>query len=561
MIRTLVAAALWLAIPASGAAFSPPAMPATASSDTGRNVSVGIRRSAREPRAIGITPPRVTPRRRSPPSGRGEALLKGGIGSAPALTLPMVTGDGGGDGGGGDGAEGGRVTVAVIGGGIAGLTCADYLSRSGRVDPTVFDTGRLRPGGRCSSRLPGDRPKDRKASRDTILGSSVIDHAAQILTVPAAAGFGRFRAQVERWEEEGVVRRYPLGSVCEILGNGDDGGGFSLRRIGQEENAMYYGVGGMNAIPAAILREGKENPGFRIEQDVWVSPSNGVRFVGGPSKPQWKISCNGRQLGIFDRLIIAHNGKCADRIMSRTPAKALHSLLRTNFAPTVPKSGGKRMTLNSIYSLTFVIKKEGSPLTRALGDDVICGFIKNNAKLRFITCQSRKHHGSNGVAKDQVEIWTVLSSPQFAKKHKAPQENIPEDTKTEVIDLLLNSLTENLDLSGGGLSREGLLDSKLQLWGAAVPLNTWSSMNKNEESSEPSSSGFLYDPENGVGAAGDWLLDPSIGGAWESGRRLAEWIIAEAESNDKGERSIGLPPNGAFRVSEATAEAGIGNVK
>ena len=45
----------------------------------------------------------------------------------------------------------------------------------------------------------------------------------------------------------------------------------------------------------------------------------------------------------------AHNEMCADRLMSKTPAKDLHSLLIVDFKPEVPNWGGKRMTLNRVY--------------------------------------------------------------------------------------------------------------------------------------------------------------------------------------------------------------------
>ena len=66
----------------------------------------------------------------------------------------------------------------------------------------------------------------------------------------------------------------------------------------------------------------------------------------------------------------------------------------------------------------------------------------------------------------------------------------------------------------------------------------------------------MYDNDFGVGTAGDWLLDPSIGGAWTSGLRLAEYMIGEKHNNN-----IGLPPNGSFVASRAAHEAGIGSVK
>lgn len=35
-----------------------------------------------------------------------------------------------------------KLSVAVIGGGISGLSCAQHLKGNGNFDPVVFDTGR-----------------------------------------------------------------------------------------------------------------------------------------------------------------------------------------------------------------------------------------------------------------------------------------------------------------------------------------------------------------------------------------------------------------------------------
>jgi predicted NAD/FAD-dependent oxidoreductase len=289
-----------------------------------------------------------------------------------------------------------KQTVAVIGGGISGLSCAIALQKSGKYDPTVFDTGRLRPGGRCSSRLPGDVPKTDDDYK--LLSTSIVDHAAQLLTVPI--GFPHFSKQVQEWEAQGIVKKFPPGTVCEISQDP-----FVLKPL-NTNIPMYYGVNGMGDIPVAMSKAINH-----LHQDVWVSPSNGVKYVRGDSC-NWKVQANGKSLGQFDKMVIAHNGKCADRLMSQTPATELHKLLQVNFAPEVPSWGGNKMTLNSIYSLTFALHKNGSPLTQALAEHTfISGFVKNQPNLRFLSCNTRKHPG-----REDLEIWTVLSSAKFAKK-------------------------------------------------------------------------------------------------------------------------------------------------
>ncbi len=415
--------------------------------------------------------------------------------------------------------------VAIIGGGIAGLSCAAHLSQSTNFEPTVFDTGRLRPGGRCSSRIPGDKAKNRNENNDRILNRYVIDHAAQILTVKDDGLYNEFMDQVRTWEKNGIVKEFPLGSVVEILTdkkaaqNNEESQPSKpyIRPINGDRNLnsekpikMYYGVNGMGSIPSAIAfpKDEKNNEGkpqFKIYQDVWISPSNGVKFIGTANLPKWKVQTNGRNFGSFDAIVIAHNGKCADRLMSQTPAKELHSLLRTNFSANVPEWGGNKMTLNSIYSLTIALKRNSSPLSKVLKDNIISGFIKNEPTLRFITCQTRKHN-SERKNNDDIEVWTILSSAQFAKKYKGPQENLPEKLSGEVVNLMLEALNRSLGLKEGAVHDGMILDRRLQLWGAAVPLNCYRWTQNKDYDSIPPIDGFVYDAETQVGVCGDWLL-------------------------------------------------------
>lgn len=78
-------------------------------------------------------------------------------------------------------------TVAIIGAGVAGLTCAQHLQTEGWA-VTVLEKSRG-PGGRAATRRQDTR---------------AYDHGAQFFTARDAA----FQAQVRRWEAEGVVARW-----------------------------------------------------------------------------------------------------------------------------------------------------------------------------------------------------------------------------------------------------------------------------------------------------------------------------------------------------------------
>ncbi|MEM6257837.1 MAG: FAD-dependent oxidoreductase [Planctomycetota bacterium] len=113
-------------------------------------------------------------------------------------------------------------TVAIIGGGIAGASAGQQLSRQG-ASVTVFDKGRG-PGGRCATR--------RHASYS-------FDHGAQYFT----ARDPRFRRQVAAWATEGTVARWRprMGELTPA--------GYEPTR----QKKMWVGTPGMNAIGRAML--------------------------------------------------------------------------------------------------------------------------------------------------------------------------------------------------------------------------------------------------------------------------------------------------------------------
>ncbi|KAJ1633134.1 hypothetical protein T492DRAFT_590532, partial [Pavlovales sp. CCMP2436] len=361
-------------------------------------------------------------------------------------------------------------SCAVIGGGISGLSCAQRLQALG-IDATVFDTGKKAPGGRASSRtlaLPN--------------GRFTYDHAAQFFTAT-----GEFAEVVRDWEAEGVVRKWDRG-----LGVLDAASG--VFREYDDNVPRWIGTRGMFDVVEKLTS------GLRVRQDIWISPDGtGVQRVDG----RWKVSASGKTLGIFDSVAIAHNGKCAERLSGGTGAKEVRRLLRARFAPAV-RPREDRLVLNSLYSLLFVLPKGAMPAglsgARVVGSD----------SISFITAHDRKRPDCARALGPEEEAWTVISTAAFGTRFKAPQESIPKQVEAEVIAKLLAAVAATVKAAAPLEPRR----TKLQLWGAGVPLNCW----RPAGDTPP----CAIEPELSIGACGDWLREPTIQGAWESGRALAD---------------------------------------
>ncbi len=113
-------------------------------------------------------------------------------------------------------------SCVVVGAGMAGLFAAGSLRAAG-IDVTVLDKARG-VGGRCATRR---------------FEGGIFDHGAPFFEVNNS----RFVAQVNRWSEEGLVRR-----CCdEPKESGERAGGRLEKR--------YCGVSGMTTVPKHLARE------------------------------------------------------------------------------------------------------------------------------------------------------------------------------------------------------------------------------------------------------------------------------------------------------------------
>lgn len=347
--------------------------------------------------------------------------------------------------------------VGIIGGGVSGIICAMYLEKRG-VRSTVFDTGIHGVGGRMGTRVIDPQPL-------------IFDHAAQFFTVNDS----RFSELLDGWLDKGLVQEWQ-GTIGEL----HNGGHFVPF---PPSPSRYAGTNGMRPLAHSLLFETHM---VSVVRPCWISklePFNGM----------WHLSENGKPCGKFDAIVIAHNGKCANR------------LLMSSGLPLVAKQM-KRLELSSIWALLAAFD---DPL-HLPGSTAAIPF--EGAFVKGVDCLSRMANNTKKLLKSQSggpHCWTFLSTGAYGKQNKVPQENIPTATATKVKAGMLEGVEAALGLSKGSLQKP--FYARLQLWGAALPTNT-------------PGIPCIFDPYGRAGICGDWLLGSSIEAAVLSGMALGNHI-------------------------------------
>ncbi|XP_063943743.1 uncharacterized protein LOC108206024 isoform X3 [Daucus carota subsp. sativus] len=348
--------------------------------------------------------------------------------------------------------------VAIIGGGMSGLLCALFLEKRG-VRSTVFDTGVHGLGGRMGTRIIDPSPL-------------VFDHGAQFFTASDPV----FAELVHDWSLKGLVQEW-MGTIGEL----ELGGQFTPL---SSSSSRYVGVNGMRPLADSIL---SQTHMVDVVRPSWISklePFNGM----------WHLSENGKPRGQFDAIVIAHNGKCANRLLS---ASGLPLIARQM----------KRLELSSIWALLAAfddplpvpVDSSGSPFEGA--------FVKGIDSISWMGDNTKKI----SKAKDGGPYcWTFFSTAAFGKRNKVPQENIPTVTAERVKETMLEGVEAALGLSKSSLQRPCY--TRLQLWGAALPTNT-------------PGIPCIFDSEGRAGICGDWLLGSSLEAAALSGIALANQAV------------------------------------
>jgi renalase len=164
------------------------------------------------------------------------------------------------------------LTVAIIGAGMAGLTCARILDAAG-LKVRIFDRGRG-PGGRMSTRRSGRWH---------------FDHGAQYLT----AREPEFQAQVKTWTAMGLVE--PWSGRLVKLRNG-------VMDSFEDGKTRYVGVPGMSA----IMRHLAQGLDVRLNTEVTILARD---------DRSWRLEdFAGNDLGVFDATVVALPGPQAAQL-------------------------------------------------------------------------------------------------------------------------------------------------------------------------------------------------------------------------------------------------------
>uniref|UniRef100_A0A0E0JBZ7 Amine oxidase domain-containing protein n=1 Tax=Oryza nivara TaxID=4536 RepID=A0A0E0JBZ7_ORYNI len=373
-------------------------------------------------------------------------------------------------------------SVAVVGGGASGLACAASLAARG-VRAVVFDTGMHGLGGRMATRAIA-------AAGDQQQQQLVFDHAAQFFT----ASDERFKRVVDEWMDKGLVREWG-----GLIGELDAGGHF--RPMPSSSPPRYIGVDGMRPLADAIL---PESDLIEVVRPCWISklePFNGL----------WRLFENEKPHGQYDAIVIAHNGKCANRLLS------------TSGLPLLTR----QMKLSSVWALLAAFQ-DPLPIPQTDSYGTFEGaFVKDVDSLSWMANNTQKLFP---LQTGRPECWTFFSTAAYGKRNKVPQENIPKITAEKVKEDMLRGVELALGLSRGSLQQP--FYTRVQLWGAALPMNT---------PGVP----CIFDPQGRAGICGDWLTGSSIEAAVLSGMSLANHIADYfASSGEQPEEfAIGLHEN------------------
>eukprot|EP00667_Euglena_gracilis_P007776 EG_transcript_7861 len=400
--------------------------------------------------------------------------------------------------------------VAIIGGGISGLMLSVFLAKRHNIRSVVFDTGEHGPGGRLATRRSDDGSFFKNLSTGPEPSNPfIVDHAAQYFT----ATDEKFISNgLQPWEANGWIRRWegPVGTV--------EGGVFEAFPDGDR----WIAVGGFRRLAANIARDAERTGLVELRNPVWVSRMDGRKDGRWLLKGRVSDESLVYKDEAFDFAVVAHNGKCANRLMrfARGAPLVLQQL--------------ERLRLSAIWALLVVFPKSGvnAPFEGA--------FVKGSGCLAWAANNTAKHRSGN------VEAWTLFSTPEYGRQNKVPQEAVPPEAAQRVCDEMLAAFARALGRDAKTLPKP--VTWRVQMWGAALPTNA-----------PKGPARYILDAASRTAVCGDWLYGPpSIQSAVLSADALADAIAGLRGCSGAAAHALSANLTVPF-VSTASASTALGD--
>jgi predicted NAD/FAD-dependent oxidoreductase len=440
--------------------------------------------------------------------------------------------------------------VAIVGGGVAGLVCARELASLG-IRSVVFDTGERGPGGRLATRTTADGSFFAGAAVEAGAATApplAFDHAAQFFTADETS---EFAALARSWVRRGWVKEWSPDRVVRLnngAGGGETAAVATSPALPQPPYYVPATAGGFRALARSLADDADATGLVELRCGAWVSS-----VTADAERGKWRVAVRKASSGggggqkansknnarsnpppcadpsgaedplLFDAVVIAHNGKCANRLAAPMGSPLVAQQLM-------------RLRLSAAWVAMLAFE-------RSLGLKFEGAFVDGSGELAWAGNNTKKlglaatsGGGDKADQQQQLECWTLVSTDAYAQRRKVPQERIPADVARAVASELAEALSRAAGLPSGLPPLAA--PPRVQLWGAALPLNS------------PGVPAVL-DPAARVGICGDWLLGAGVQAAAVSGlelaRRLAalrgvpmERCVKGLEDDDQGGLAVGL---------------------
>jgi predicted NAD/FAD-dependent oxidoreductase len=360
-------------------------------------------------------------------------------------------------------------SIGIIGAGIAGLSCAKTLEKSG-YDVEIFDKGQNLSG--------------RMATRRNEL--SEFDHGAQYFTVKNSD----FKEEVDRWIGAGVAKVW--NPKISILGDKEfEKTNISTKRF---SDRISLGIEELKSSMLSIFSSGRSTS--KVDRYVgvpkmttpaaFISGGLSIRkkttiesvFIRPQSYPRWSLES--KESGVIKSNF--------NIIIAAIPAPQALKLFKENSPELTEIARSTKMSGSWAVMLNFEKKVDL---------DFDAAFV-NRGPLRWMARNSSKPQ------RGDAETWVLHATSEWTESHL----NI---TKKEAADLLI---TEFIALGG------------------AIPVQSQAHLWRYAEATPSLDRGYAWDKEKNLGICADWLNNGRVEGAWLSGRKLAEHIIKSLKDND-----------------------------